>query len=431
MDYMPLKDCLSLRLASVNLKGIVDSTFQRLSTHPQEKFEADLVRNGEWSKIKRASTLGQKGTFKSLSRGQKLWDLHAIEIVYSNTACWLVPFGNPFMLGNVHLHLDMLNRSRHLRSLISRFGTHISSMIVKIYCYANDQANSRMIANLLLELLSMDLPNLKKLVVTGNVDTPFLSCLRQGILPDLNKLEALDFASVDVYGDNQTCRNNQLCFPFLEKYGTQLKVIYCEWNFFSVSDMSGDLLKTLLPNVTFLETDANHHHLQAMEKLSQAGCKLEQLVFHEFNEDSMSFVNVIRAINYFAPTLTHLRLARHDEHSPDSSRTEVEPTRELEEMIPLPKLKKLSVSTWGLGIQRISDFIQKSCPALQQLCVDETRSCYQNGIVRVVWDKPGLARFLFGMAPKLSKIVFCGFNRNTMTNTRIILRRNDGYSVDK
>jgi len=86
----------------------------------------------------------------------------------------------------------------------------------------------------------------------------------------LNKLEALDLASVFV--GNQTSRSNQLCIPFLEKYGTQLKTLYVGWDFFSALDMSVHLLKTFLPNVCCLETTDNYNHVQALEKLAQAGC---------------------------------------------------------------------------------------------------------------------------------------------------------------
>jgi len=142
---------------------------------------------------------------------------------------------------------------------------------------------------------------------------------------------------------------------------------------------------------------------------------------------SLEFVNVIRAINGFAPTLTHLRLNRsgHDGESPDDSRTEEQATQEREEMIPFPKLKKFTVSPWDFGILRISDFIERSCPALQQLCLDENWN-YRVGSEDVVKDKAELSRTFFGMGPKLSKIVFCGFtSTETMIVPRITLHRND------
>jgi len=160
------------------LKGIVDSAFQRFSAHPQEKFEADLELNGEFTKVKMAPSLGEEATFQSLSRGQILWGVtDALESVDSNTSSWLVPFGNPFMLGKVELDLDDMHTSNHLRSLIFRFGHHISSLAVKID--SDSKEDSSRMANLLLELLSMDLSNLKKLTVDADVDKSFVSCLRR------------------------------------------------------------------------------------------------------------------------------------------------------------------------------------------------------------------------------------------------------------
>jgi len=421
MDYLPLKDCLPLRLANKNLKEIVDSTFQRFSTHPQEKFEADLELNGEYSKDKKAPSFEQMPIFKSLSRGQILTFPEAIQSVYSNTTSWLVPFGNPFMLGHVHLQLELLDSSPHLRSVISRFGMHISSLTIRIRGGFYNDPDTRMV-NLFLELLSMDLPNLKKLGVSGSVKLSFVPLLKQRILPDLNKLEALDLS--DFYLREPSCENS-LSIALLQKYGSQLKVFHCGKGFFSAPDMSVNLLKTLLPNVRCLETQENFLHVPALQKLSEAGCKLEQLVLHgdfitEFwnMSNPLPFVNVIRAVNYFAETLTHLKLCGYL-----SSRTEEEATRAREEMKPLPKLKKLTVSQACLGKERLSDFIRESLPSLQQLCLEETWSL-REGDLKVAKKRAEKTRSYFGMGLKLSKIVLGWYNTNIWADSRITLRRN-------
>jgi len=50
MKYLSLNDTLPLRQVHPQWKKIVDSTFQRLSAHPQENFEAELELKGLESK---------------------------------------------------------------------------------------------------------------------------------------------------------------------------------------------------------------------------------------------------------------------------------------------------------------------------------------------------------------------------------------------
>jgi len=236
MDYLPLEDSLPLRVVNKYLKGIVDSTFQRHSTHPQEKFEADLELKKQPSKtfrlFGRVAMIGLEHVAMIGLQRMATIGLERVQNLVSSTSSWIVPQGNPFLLGHAELWLPLWEGegANLFRLLISRFGHHISSLSLR---FVNGESNEMMV-DALLELLSMNLPNLKRLKMDGWMEREFVSILRRRIehhpLPDWDKLEALDFRDLSPEYHYEHGRNDVhviLSLPFLKKYGTQLKEFHC------------------------------------------------------------------------------------------------------------------------------------------------------------------------------------------------------------
>jgi len=265
MNYLTLNECLLLRQANKDLKRMVDSTFQRLSTHPQEKFVAALEMELNKDFPKR----------RNLSRGQQLRTLAQVESLFRDTSTWLVPQGNPWLVGHVELDLRLMGGQNHLRLLISRFGIHISSLTVIVYSSENNQVG---MVNLMLELLSsVNFPYLKQLQLVGTVEKGFVSCLRARLdaFPKLPKLETLHLIDLGIYlglGDD-----GDLALPFLEKYGSQLTILHCKSSLLSFWLFSLNRLNSLLPNVSSLELGFLGLGSNGIAKLSQIGWKIKHL----------------------------------------------------------------------------------------------------------------------------------------------------------
>jgi len=267
MNYISLDECFLLRQANNDLKRIVDSTFQRLSTQHQEKFEAKLAleRNRDFPKR------------KSLTRGQKLLTLEEVESIFRDTSTWLVPQGNPWLVGHVKLDLKLLDGLNHLRLLISRFGAHISRLTVLVNCHKDD--NSERMVNMLLELLSStNFPNPKQLRLHGFVTKEFTSILLERVdtLRELPKLEALNLIGFDGFFGRRLDGGHP-SLPFLQKYGSQLSVFHCRSSLITFPSLSLDLLNNLLPNVCSLEVLLCS---DGVPKLTQIGWKVKQLVLN-------------------------------------------------------------------------------------------------------------------------------------------------------
>jgi len=395
MDYLPLNDCLLLRQANKDLKRIVDSTFQRPSTHPQEKFEAELgiELNRDFSKR------------NSLRKGQGLRAFTEVELLSRDTSTWLVPQGNPWLIGHVVLDLRLLQESNRFRLLISRFGIHISSLTVLVHCRNED--NPERMVNLLLELLSTaNFPNLQQLRLKGFVKNECVQILSEGVeaFSEFPKLEALNLIDLNVNlgrGDDY----GHLALPFLEKYGPQLKVLHCQSSLVQSRNLSLDLLNNLLPSVCSLEVGLGLGS-NGIAKLSLVGWKIKHLAVH------VESVKILKVLNNFSPTLAHLRLnCRYLLDDLD-----------LEEMRPLMELKQLTVSYFKRSIGSLSNFIGRCCPNLEKFCWD---GGYMEMTDVEAKDFAEKLKLLFGLVPKLRKTVFRWYNGEKRKLLCITLRRDE------
>jgi len=376
MNYLSLSDCLLLRQANVELKRIVDSTFQRLSVRPKEKFQAELQLD--------LNQLSPKSRF--FSRREQLITPRQVESLVRDTATWLVPHGNPWLNGHVHVELDYVEHpiQHQVRYLISRFGGHISSLTVDTV-----DLDITPTFDQLLELLgSNNFPNLKQLRLSGVVSVDLTSALGERVdsFPDLDKLEALDLIFFSSMGGEEC-----LLFPLLQKYGSHLTVFRCGHFFLSCPNITVDLVNDLLPNISFLEIWMDDE--EGFHKLSQVGWKIKQLSLKYF----VKFLDVLKVLNHFASTLTHLQLEPKwlSVDFGDRGRTR-------EEMRPLMELKHLTVLAFALDGTTLSlyDFIKRSCHNVRTLVWQE--GDLSHAMVKEVGNK---IKMFFGLMPKLRKIV--------------------------
>jgi len=247
------------------------------------------------------------------------------------------------------------------------------------------------------------LPNLKNLKLVGSPTEAFAEEMREQIdfFHELNYLEALNLSEFGIYGNQ-----GLLYLLLLERYGVKLKVFYCREDLFHAPEISVEMLNNLLPNVRCLQVVLTT--CGGSQNLLQVGWNVEQLYLDGM---FLPFVSFQRIVNKFAPTLTHLRV-RYGSY-PLAQRMEEEVRLEREEMRPLPKLKKLTVSIHYLGMERISEFVGRCCPSLQQICLDEY---YYVPEQERRWTKEELVAVakntLFGLVPKLEKVVVCVVGEN-------------------
>jgi len=393
MNYLSLNECLLLRQASKNVKRIVDSTFQWLSSRPQEKFQAE-------------QTIERSRDFPS--RCQRLHTLKQVESFIRETSTWLVPQGNPWLSGHILLKLKWLDHPSPLRLLISRYGMHVSSLAVTVECHFT--IPSERIVNLLLELLSStNFPNLKQLRVYGYVEEEFEPIFRERVdtFPEIPKLEALNIMGFD---------HHRLALPLLEKYGSQLKVLHCGYFFFKSKIITVDLLNNIVPNISFLEVSLVCG--EGFQKLSQVGWKITHLIVHLSR--FVKLLDLLQITNHFAPTLTHLELQLYACRFPCETKTDL--ALEREGMRPLMKLKILTISGYDAAFCRISDFVGRCCPRLETIYWSERKGVADDGQLQRLTER---IRVFFGLVPKLRKIVFWYRKTGESMRSKITLRRGD------
>jgi len=97
----------------------------------------------------------------------KMIGLWSVQNMVSDTSSWIIPQGNPFLLGHFEVWLPLWDHQGACLCwlLMSRFGHHISSLHLRFF----NGGSTELLVHLFLGLLRMNLPNLKILRIKGFV----------------------------------------------------------------------------------------------------------------------------------------------------------------------------------------------------------------------------------------------------------------------
>ncbi|CAL8145815.1 unnamed protein product [Orchesella dallaii] len=285
--------------------------------------------------------------------------------------------------------------------MLTRFGDQISSIYLSI-----DRESAPLFISRFWPTLYR-LPNLKILRLSATIRDRELHYFGDPqTFPCLSQLESLDLI---YFKRNTTIEGFPLALPFVQHYGSQLKVFACQGAHLGYPANSSETLNTLLPNLKCFKLAPLRR--RAVMKLAMVQWKLEQLHLYHLKDIASTLqpiylIDIMRVLNNFGETLENLELmvtlSRFDEVTEERVDTQ--------EMNILPKLRTMTSKQKNMKELWFCEFLERSCVNLKELHFQMSRG----EVIQAEYVT--LSKQLFEILRKLEKITFWG-------NPKVVLYR--------